>query len=77
MGAFLLRFSRHVEPVGDPGVDPEHAGEIICLICLGNAWGSPRRSGGNVAAGDRGGRLDPATWLVLLDSTLVLLRENI
>lgn len=24
--------------VGDPGVDPEHAGEIIYLIGLGNAW---------------------------------------
>ena len=43
-GAFLWRFSWHVQLVGDPGVDPEHAGEIIYLIWLMNASGSPRGS---------------------------------
>ncbi len=41
---FLWRFSGCIQLVGDPVVDPEHAGEIIYLIWLGNASGSPRRS---------------------------------
>ncbi len=44
LGAFPWRFSGHVQLIGDPGVDPEHAGEIIYLIWPGNASGSPRRS---------------------------------
>ncbi len=36
--------SGYVQLVGDPGVAPEHAGEIIYLIWLGNALESPRRS---------------------------------
>lgn len=42
--AFLLRFSGHIELVGDPVADPEHAGKLRCLIWPGNASWSPRRS---------------------------------
>ncbi len=42
--SFLWRLSRPVQLVGDPRVDPEHAGEIIYLIWPGNTSGSPRRS---------------------------------
>ncbi len=44
LGAFLWRFSGHVQLVGEPEADPEHAGGITYLIWPGNASGSPRRS---------------------------------
>ncbi len=44
LDAFLWRFSGHTQLVGDPGLDPEHPGEILCLIWFGNASGSPRGS---------------------------------
>lgn len=40
-GAFLWRFSTHVQLGGDPGVDPKLLGGIPCLIWRGNASGSP------------------------------------
>ncbi len=44
LGTFLWRFSRRMQLAGNPGVYIEHSGEIIYLIWLGNASGSPRRS---------------------------------
>jgi len=40
----LIRMIRQVRLEGDPGADPEPAGQIIYLIWPGNASGSPRRS---------------------------------
>ncbi len=42
--AFLWRFSGHVQLVGDPRLDPKHAGGITYLIRAGTASGSPQRS---------------------------------
>lgn len=39
-----MRFSGHVQMGGDPGEDSELSGGIACIIWLGNASGSPRRS---------------------------------
>lgn len=41
LGAFHLRFSGHILLGGDHGADPEHAGEIICLIWPGNTSRCP------------------------------------
>ncbi len=41
MGDSLWRF---VQLVGDPGVDPEHAGGVTCLMLPGTSQDPPRRS---------------------------------